>query len=381
MRRTWGRRELLAAGITGIGFGTAGCQTLMGSSEDERATDVSSVSFEFSYEGTVDAPTVRIEHDGGDGVVAGDLTVRTSDGDSALWSALGSTSERIDERVTEGSAARIGASVVNWPSAVAPTETVKLLYTPEENSVTELDRYRPPTPTPTPSPTPTPTPSPTPTSSPTPTPTPSPTPTPAGEVVDTFTDGDLSEWTTAERGASGYGTWSIASEHPLSGRYAAKYQGDRKQVIASTTGLDTYPSRGDTVEVGFYKGSAEATGSFGFGVQSWTFARGYRVRVRNHNWANRAQTAALVRRDGGEKATLDEVDYEPGAHVGERLRWTLEWAEPTVRVRAFDADGSELVSLSADDSTYHDGGVAIEANASDPGTVYADGLRIVDSAE
>jgi len=364
------RREFLAAGVAGLGAGTAGCTSLFGSSD---RPDVSSVTFSFAYRPSAEGgPAVRIEHASGDGLPAGEVRIRTSDGDSALWSELGSTSERADEDVTTGASARVGPEVVNWPSAVPPTESVTVLYVPGEQSVTELNRFDPPTPTPTATPTPTPTDAPTPTESPTPHP----------GLVTGFEGGDLSAWTVAKRGASGSAAWSVTDDHPVSGEYAAMYRGDRQQVLASVSGLDTYPSRGDTVEFGFYKDSADATGWFGFGVQSVAYEAGYRLRVRNHNWANHAETAKLVRLDGDEreKTVLDTVDYEPAAHAGERLRWEVRWGDPTIEVRAFDSEGERLVSLSAADETYDDGGVAIAANASDPATVYADRIRITDSS-
>ncbi|WP_459191643.1 hypothetical protein [Halosimplex sp. J119] len=363
MQRQWGRRAFLAATAAGLGSGVAGCQTVFGTSESD--FDPSTLSFGFAYETSSGGPAVRIEHTGSGGVRAADLVVRTSDGDEALWSELGSTTEQADEQVTSGSTARIGPGVVNWPDAVPPSETVKVLYEPEEKSVTELGRYSPPTPTPT--------------ATPTPTPTATPTATPVPGLVTAFEDGDRSEWTTAERGASGSATWSVTSDHPVTGEYAAVYRGDRKLVIASESGLQNYPSRGDTVEFRFYKENTDAVAWFGFGVQSATYSRGYRVRVHNHNWENDANTAMLRRLDGpDEKETLDQAAYEPARYAGERLRWTVQWTDPTIRVKAFDSEGTELVSLRGDDRTYDSGGVAIAANSSDPGTVYADRIRIVD---
>jgi|GEM_PF-2309863 len=188
------RRRFLQLGTTGAVVGFGGCQALGFGPGGGSSIPSASFTFEYDRDGGRQGGSLRVTHDGGDGIRAGRLSFRSSTGHEALWSELGSTDVAAGATVTAGDAARLDATVVNWPADVGFDERVKVVYVHEATTST-LDEFVPgATPTPTPTASPTPSASPTATRSPTPTPTPTATATPTpvttplsdGVVGDTF---------------------------------------------------------------------------------------------------------------------------------------------------------------------------------------------------
>jgi hypothetical protein len=172
------RRQFLRTGAIGITAGFGGCQV----PGFGGGSSVPDASFAFAYDpsGRQSGGSVTVTHDGGDGVRAARLSLRSSAGHEALWSELGSTDVAASDDVTADDDARLDATVVNWPADVGFDERIKTVYAHEETTST-LEEFVPDA-------TPTPSPIPTPTSTPTPTATPTPVTTPLsdGVVGDTF---------------------------------------------------------------------------------------------------------------------------------------------------------------------------------------------------
>jgi len=384
MAKKRGRRALLAAGATGVATTLAGCFGILDSGSDD--ADPSESEFEFSRGRTEGRGTVQIEYAAGDSLAAGDVEIRTSDGDAAVWSALGSTTEAAEDSIQTGATARLGPGVINWPSAVESGERVSVLYVPNEDSVTELASFNIPTATPTATQTPTPTATqtatatqtPTPTATQTPTPTATQTPTPRSVVTMTgFEFGGLDAWNVAEVGVTGVSEWDISRENAFEGSAAARYQGDRLRILTSLTGLQGYPERGDFFTLRRAYTAPRTGGGFGFGVQSETFDRGYRVYVRHSDWAEYPNTATLAVRDGGSEVVLDRAQYDVAASVDQYVQWTVRWSDPTIEVAATDMNGTRILSLAANDTTFDDGGVAIGGNSSEGTTLFYDSLLLL----
>ena len=235
----YGRRQFVATGLVGLATGIGGCQGVFGRSEGAR-----SASFEFEYRAA--DRTVVLEHASGDRIPAGKLAVDASDGPQMRWSKLGSTVEQSDQPVESGSTARLGPSVVNWGHPVGRSETVRVLYVPDEESVTTLETFDPPMPTPS--------------ASPTATATETPTPTPTGPLWESdFEDGTLDEFAieTFPSGDDDTESYHITSDpskgdHAVAHRTESRYLEPAEAVALEpplTLTLDLYVSRMSGLDV------------------------------------------------------------------------------------------------------------------------------------
>ncbi|WP_323675613.1 PQQ-binding-like beta-propeller repeat protein [Halorubellus sp. PRR65] len=132
----WSRRPLLAGGGLALTGALSGCLRFV----TQSGGNPSDATFEFSYDEA--RRSLTISYAGGGSLTAGKVHIESSDGDTAVWNALGTTSAGSDESLSEGASARIGASILNWPSEVSPTDVVRVVYRDEAGSPVTLARHR-----------------------------------------------------------------------------------------------------------------------------------------------------------------------------------------------------------------------------------------------
>lgn len=183
-----------------------------------------------------------------------------------------------------------------------------------------------------------------------------------GVVLDSFEDGDLAEY---EYGPDQNDPVEIVS--------APTYHGDRALMMDGLTefnsfsGLDYYPSPGDTVSCHIRGANGVAIGNFAYGVQDHD--NQYVAQLR---WDN--QTAKLLRVEDGELHGIDVQDAALDYDVW--YDYEVEWGEDgTHAATVTDDSGTEVVELSGTDTTYTSGGIGYDSYANDAwggGEVYFD---------
>jgi hypothetical protein len=364
------RRRFLRVGVTGAAVGLGGCQALGlfgGSSVPE-------ASFTFAYDptGGREGGSVTVTHDDGDGVHAGRLSLRSSTGHDALWSELGSTDIAADATVTAGDAARLDATVVNWPADVGFDERIKIVYVHEETAST-LDEFVPdatPTPTPTSTPNPSPSPTPTPTATATSTPTPSPTPTPTAtplpsqalQSVESFESGSLSDY------HGNLDSFEIARAPSREDSLALRSNATQFSWIGTETGVTEVPERGDTVETDVYFTGDD--GRAALLLFANTDPEGYLFDVEN---ADGTIDVSVYSSDN----TTVLGDTTVTIPSGEWLTSRVETTETELTHILEDSSGVELAAVTVSDSRYADGDIGFTQNSvTGADWVYVDDVRL-----
>lgn len=152
--------------------------------------------------------------------------------------------------------------------------------------------------------------------------------------------------------------------------------GSRKDTLVSTTGLEAYPSRGTAFDLRWLYQSAQTAGGLGFGIQSDAYETGYLVHMRHGGWNTAPDTVSIRKQVGGETEVLSRVGFDVGAHVGEYLRWAVDWESETISVGVYGESGEELVGLSAEDTTYDEGGFALTTGTGNGKRTYFDEVRL-----
>lgn len=148
------RRRFLQAGVGVSALALAGCSQLpseltgdrQGEPPGETDTTTSSstpvpehASFSFDY--SSGSLTIRLTSDGP--IPASNLVIRSSEGTQVRWHELGSTAVPASESVMPGDTATIGSSVLNWPSEVSQTETIRAVFMSDGGSPTTLATFEP----------------------------------------------------------------------------------------------------------------------------------------------------------------------------------------------------------------------------------------------
>lgn len=134
------RRTFLKTAISGTMLGVSGCLRFIGGDSTSTPAPVpGDASFGFDYsDGSL---TIRLT--GGGPIPASNLVIRSSDGTQVHWHELGSTAVPASGSVTSGDTATIGSSVLNWPSAVERSETIRVVFMTEGGSPTTLSTFEP----------------------------------------------------------------------------------------------------------------------------------------------------------------------------------------------------------------------------------------------
>jgi hypothetical protein len=188
-----------------------------------------------------------------------------------------------------------------------------------------------------------------------------------GTVVDDFEDGDVAEY-EFDRGSSGA---SVVSSPTHSGSYALEYTGTSTEAI-STSGLNAYPSAGDTFEYWVRgTGGADLT-NFTYGVQD--HANRYFVRVnvaddrfKLFKWEGNSTPGPLDKQTSGFTLSQD-------AWYRVKVRWGTDGSHT---VTLFDSAGSQLAQISGTDSTWTSGGVGFDSYLSSGQSTYLDDVTIL----
>lgn len=185
----------------------------------------------------------------------------------------------------------------------------------------------------------------------------------SGTLIDDFEDGDKSEYNNARNGS----LFSVTSSSSYNGTYGLEGDSTTGSTrIFSTSGLNAYPSAGDTIEL-YSKAFNGARKYFYFGQQSESQRYGYRVNLRvGENYAE------IARFDSGSKNSL--VTGNSTLSNNTWYRWRIDWGSSgSIRFRAFDESNNTVVDLSANDTTYTSGGIGW---GHDDGSAYFDYCRI-----
>lgn len=144
------RRRFLQAGVSVSALVLAGCSQSPTELIDKRQGDTNTTmssstpvpeqaSFSFDY--SSGSLTIRLTSEGP--IPASNLVVRSSEGTQVRWHELGSTAVPASESVTSGDTATIGSSVLNWPSEVSQSETIRTVFMSDGGSPTTLATFEP----------------------------------------------------------------------------------------------------------------------------------------------------------------------------------------------------------------------------------------------
>jgi len=162
---------------------------------------------------------------------------------------------------------------------------------------------------------------------------------PAIRDVDTFEDGDLSEY------FGDTGAYTIQTSTVFEGSRALR--GFDGGVMASTNGLNSYPERGDTFSVR-NRWTSSATfhsSAILFGLSSTSDH--YQVGIADRNPDN----FSIRVTDGGTVTVLadDAVDVNGGEWYEIRVRWN---SSDLIEAKLLSQSGSTISTISATDSTH-----------------------------
>jgi len=188
---------------------------------------------------------------------------------------------------------------------------------------------------------------------------------PTDRVVDSFEDGDLTEWDSEFDQKNLANVVSGPVHH---GSQALELSGEHFH-LNSTSGLDNYPQAGDTFS-GWIRAGPNVSGALviTYGVQD--FDNHYVARI-NYPYDN-----VIIRKtENGNHTTLAETEmgFTADAWYEVEIDWGLDG---THTVTMYDSSGSQLGSVSATDSTFTTGGIGCHAHLQNGGTAQFDYLAI-----
>jgi len=183
---------------------------------------------------------------------------------------------------------------------------------------------------------------------------------PSGSTVDTFDDGDISEY------SGDTGSFETVSSPSVNGQALHETTGTSPVRITSTSGLNYYPEHGDTITYRTRFSEDRAKSGFLFGVQSGSpQSSGYLINLNNQG------NALEIEKDGeGSELATTATDFPEN----EWLTVTVDWeSDGTISATVDDSSGSTIATVSASDTTYTDGGVGYYMNTDTSSTdVYWD---------
>lgn len=191
-----------------------------------------------------------------------------------------------------------------------------------------------------------------------------------GGVVDDFEDNSLSEYTVDTQG-----NWGIQTSIVKEGTYALScdYNSTNKGAVSSTSGLANYPAQGDTFRVWMRYSANNDYGGIVFGVPTDSTSNqmdGYHVHF--HRTGD-ATDFHLRKYPSGTQLAATGSGTSPDTWYEIEVDW-----QSTITVRLLDAAGSELASMSANDTTYTSGGIGFFGNhIGGNGIFYWDNWRIL----
>lgn len=181
-------------------------------------------------------------------------------------------------------------------------------------------------------------------------------------VIENFEDSDLTEY-SIDRDPSGA---SIVSSPTLSGSYSLEVKAANTELL-STSGLDFYPSAGDTFGCWVQGVNGAAALNFTYGGQDENNRYVAKLNFQNDSFI-------LHRYENG---TLYNLAAKWSGIVVEEDEWyhiEIQWGTDGSHVCSlFEKSGSKLCEISSNDTTWQDGGVGYDAYLNTSGgSVYFD---------
>lgn len=169
-------------------------------------------------------------------------------------------------------------------------------------------------------------------------------------VMDDFEDTDFSEWTATAGGPS-----QVTTADAPSGSAVMEYRQGGNDMVYSTTGLGTYPAQGDTFKYWFYI-NEEDNGEAGvaFGLQD--SSNFYDVGIDLND-----DVLELSVWSAGSATTLDSAahDFKFQTWYSMEVVWGTD---DSINATAYTADGTQVATTAATDTSYISGGVGVRAN-------------------
>lgn len=175
-------------------------------------------------------------------------------------------------------------------------------------------------------------------------------------IVDDFEDQDITEY------AGDTGNCTVVSSPVQNGSYAleASTGSDTTVIISSTTGLNAYPSQGDTFRVWVRTSTANALHAVMFGTQSESASTNrYQTGLNQHQGEfelAKADSNGFTELAAATQSYSDDTWYEIEVAWG---------TDDSITATLYDSAGSQLNQVSATDATFTSGGVGFLHN---PGT-------------
>lgn len=182
----------------------------------------------------------------------------------------------------------------------------------------------------------------------------------APTVIDDFEDTDLSEY-DFDRGSSGA---SIVSSPAQSGSYSLEFAGTNVEAI-STSGLNAYPSAGDTFSFWVQASGGSDNLNVTWGVQDH----------QNRYYAKLKPSSSSLALFTYKSANGDQKDYTSDLSLSQDTWYKIEvnWAtDGSQTVTLYDTSGSQLAQLTMADATWSSGGIGYDAYLSSGQTAYFD---------
>jgi hypothetical protein len=188
---------------------------------------------------------------------------------------------------------------------------------------------------------------------------------PYSAIIDNFEDGDLSEY------GPDTGSYSVVSSPVFLGSNALGALATGRDVVASTSGLDNYPSPGDTIRVHVYPenldysqflwGLSSVTGENGLNCYGVRLVSGPSIEIRKWNNGN----------EGGIGSAATTLPNGNQAWYSLVINWN---SDGTITVDHRVPGGSTLATAQASDTDYTGSGIGIRG---DGGTYYWDLFQIL----
>lgn len=174
--------------------------------------------------------------------------------------------------------------------------------------------------------------------------------------VDFFNDGDLAEY------SGDTGAFSTTSSGTIyEGSHALTFTSGNNKSIYSTSGLPTYPSRGDVISLRLYIPTSSGDTSSQYEFQFFGGNQdGYRVRFN--------EGAGDLILENAANATVLVSDTSVSYPIGEWLRCEIDTSAPDdITVTLGDLTATQIAQITATDGTHDSGGIGF-GNSDDSGT-------------
>jgi hypothetical protein len=176
---------------------------------------------------------------------------------------------------------------------------------------------------------------------------------PATHIIDDFEDGNLTEYTVVEDNSDV--SVSAQSSNVISGGYSLSIKGDEGSGEAlSTSGLNYYPKRNDTIKFNWTFEDVNAkTLTFGWAQNSNWFETGYTL-----GFGFRDGQIKLSKRNSGSNTNLDSKSVSWSNHDDEIITTKIAYGSSDIDV-SLEKSGNTFVQLSATDTDHETGGIML----------------------